>query len=653
MRAKRLAALLQNEAWLWNDIPVVQSSQLMSPFSESIRGVPIRFQGVIGKKDERIGKIDRPGWEPLEYEVLWVKPNDASSQPIAILLPKSGKGPLKPIQTGASIEVVGLYCKRFAYQSQRGSEIAPAILAAETRIDFEQTAAPSGPYAVWLRNLLSVGVWNPPQDVEAPYQAILGAVTPVIQNATEEDWGANEQSLSNVVASFLVESQRLHDLADTLLALHSPWRITNEIELAERTGMVVNVERIFLSTAPQSEAASSSGVAALLRSGMDSVFRLKVEVTGQPEPRTENEPSDTPKSQEMIVYCNQIPKEWTAGTQGSVAAVRQPVVLRGFLGNRTGSDSMAVSWFVADHLRWQIPPDRLSDQDYVATTWIPPLSRATQRLLQMGWSLDHKELVSQMQRPPRALAGSELPALYSLLRLETEEASKQDSVWDFKKLDREDLAALLKRSLRNQKELGDATCMQPVKSSGRIVRISKIEVEDSSQRKLLGRDHYYQLDCMVDIGNTTFEIPTDREPILYHHEYPATGLVRDLPEWLSQAPSPDRGGTIGDELLDTSMSFPRFRFETNAWLYRFWSYKTEEMTGSMGQQHRQVVPLLVIHDIQPTAVGLVPTTSVPDSSATLWSRTLSWIIPLLAMGAISIYVRRYSKNQPRRRQLKP
>ncbi|XZE43341.1 hypothetical protein SH467x_002899 [Pirellulaceae bacterium SH467] len=652
-RANRLAAFLQKETWLWNDIPRVQSSQLMSPFSESTRGVPIRFQGVIGKKDQRQGKIVRPGWDPFDYEVLWVKPNDVSSQPVAILLPKGQASSSTDFASGATIEVAGLYCKRFAYQSQRGSEIAPAILAADIRSESEQTDAPSGPYAVWLRSLPSLGGWNPPKDVEAPYQAILGAVGPVLQSSTDEDWRENELFLSNVIASLLVESQRLNGLADTLLSLHTPWKITNEVELAERAGIVAKVERIPLSAIPKSGTESSSGLAALVRSDLQEVYRLKVEMMAPLEPPTAKKLADAPKPEEMIVYCNRIPKEWMAGSQGGAAEVRQPVVLRGFLGTRTGSESTASQWFVADHVRWQIPSAQLANEELIAANWQPALSAPLQRLLHLGWSLDRKEIVSQQQRPPRPLAGAELPALYSLLRLESEEASQRESKWDFSKLEREDLAVLLKRTLRNQKELGDATCMQPVRSSGRIVRISKIELEDASQRELLGRDHYYQLDCMVDIGNTTFEIPTDREPILYRHEYPATGLVAELPEWLGQAQSPDRAGTISDELLDTSMSFPRFRFASNAWLYRFWSYKTEEMTGSLGQQHRQVVPLLVLHDFQPAAVGSAPSGSVSSESPASSFRLMSWIVPLLAIAAIWFYVRRYSNIQRRPRQLKP
>ncbi len=641
-RARRLAELLRKEAWLWNDVPSIQSSQLMSSFSESIRGVPIKLRGTVGKLDDRDGKVERAGWDVFEYDVLWVKPDDASSQPIAVFNPKQQNESDREWKAGDTIEVIGMYCKRFAYQSQRGSEVAPALIAAGLRTSDESVVAPSGPYSRWLRSLPSIPVWQPPKDVEAPYKAILGAVTTSLQNASQSK-SPTDSPLTHEIGSLLVESQRLQSLVDSLLAGHSPWRVTEDVEIAERSGIAVSAERIELASIPRTDIETTSGLGALLRSDLKSVYRLRVDPFPAPIASRAGEQEDAPTQGPMEVYCNQVPREWLVAFDGNVAQLRQPVSLRGFLLKRKSGESKSVTRFVTDQLLWRLPKSWSADLESARVEWQPPIAPPSRHLLEQGWSLEQKQNVSSLQRPPRGLSPTELPALFSLLKLHSQENAGSG----FQDLAREELASLLKRALRNQKELGDSTCLQPIETTGRIVRISKIDVDSQSQRELLGQDHYFQLDCMVDIGNTTFEIPAERGPIVYRHEYPATGLVLALPDWLWLAKSQDRAGTIGDELTDTAISFPRFRFTSKGWLYRFWSYKTEEMSGSLGQQHRQVVPLLVLRDLY-TAPENAQQSDAPNLPS-----ALGWLLPLFGVVAIWFYVRRYSKSQSRLRRLKP
>lgn len=641
-RASGLAERLTTEAWLWNDIPWIQSSQLMSSFSESIRGVPIKLRGTIGKIDDRDGKVESAGWDVFEYQVLWVKPDDATSQPIAVFQPKRPRLTDRKWEVGETVEVIGMYCKRFAYQSQRGSEVAPALIAAGIHLSNELLAAPHGAYAKWLRSLPSVRIWQPPKDVEAPYMAILGAVTASLRNASNSQ-NQTDGPISNQVASLLVESQRLHSLVDTLLASHSPWRVTEDVEIAERSGIVVSAEKIELASVPKTNVEAASGLAALLRSDLQAIYRLRVELFSAQPTTSSSEQAVVSKPNRIDVYCNQIPEAWSVAFEGKIAKLRQPVSVRGFLQKHKPEDVSSMECLVTDQVRWQLPESRPEDWDLENTAWQPPIPPPLKHLLERGWSLEQKQYVSSLQRPPRALTSAELPALYSLLRLQ----SLRNGESRFEDLNREELANLLKRSLRNQRELGESTCLQPIQTTGRIVRISRIDVDDESQREILGQDHYFQLDCMVDIGNTTFEILTNRAPIVYQHEYPATGLVLALPNWLWQAKSPDRAGSIGNELTDTAMSFPRFRFTSSGWLYRFWSYKTEEMSGSLGLQHRQVVPLLVLHELN------TPSENTKPPSAPISANKIGWLIPLLAVAAIWYYVRRYSKPPSRPRRLRP
>lgn len=134
----------------------------------------------------------------------------------------------------------------------------------------------------------------------------------------------------------------------------------------------------------------------------------------------------------------------------------------------------------------------------------------------------------------------------------------------------------------------------------RIVRVSRVSVDDPAMAAILGSDRYYQLDTMADIGNREYEDAGDqggdkaKEPVVYHKEYPVTCVAIDIPDWLLNA---EGSASVPDSKLE-HVWYPRLKTSGAGWFYRFWSYKTQETLQSLGVDHRQRGPLVVLDSLK-------------------------------------------------------
>jgi hypothetical protein len=185
--------------------------------------------------------------------------------------------------------------------------------------------------------------------------------------------------------------------------------------------------------------------------------------------------------------------------------------------------------------------------------------------------------------------------------------------------------------------------MEWITGKARVVRATKIPVEKVQAQSWLGSDHYYELDCMADIGNVTLEMPTENEPIIYNGEYPITILTRDLPDWLQDSELTKGASSVGSDELQ--VQYPRMRVQYSGWFYRFWSYKTQEMTQALGSQHRQIAPLVVSHNLQ------LSTEISSEKNTTVFSSNLPWWIGLAGVGVIWWFARNRLTQSGRKRIL--
>jgi hypothetical protein len=277
-------------------------------------------------------------------------------------------------------------------------------------------------------------------------------------------------------------------------------------------------------------------------------------------------------------------------SQSNRDAILQPFVVSGF-SFEENTDGKVRKVIVADNIRWKIRQDQMGA--VARNEWKPSLPEHLRYLLALGWDLSFRDELEILQSPIRPLTSSELEPLFSLIRLVS--ANGPDTKASEPKVTTS-LTKLLENTLAKGSKGRSKPSMEWLSGKARVVRATKLPVEKVREQKWLGGDHYYELDCMADIGNVTLEMPTENEPIIYHGEYPITILTRDLPDWLQDselAKGSSKEG--GDEL---QVQYPRMRVHFSGWFYRFWSYKTQEMTQALGSQHRQIAPLVVTHSLQ-------------------------------------------------------
>jgi len=183
------------------------------------------------------------------------------------------------------------------------------------------------------------------------------------------------------------------------------------------------------------------------------------------------------------------------------------------------------------------------------------------------------------------------------------------------------------------------------------VRVSSVRVEDPAQAAMLGSDRYYQLDGMADIGNRAYEDLGDKNsagnqvPILHHKEYPVTCVCLELPSWLISDAQDPKGNSRSDS---EAVWYPRMKSSASGWFFRFWSYKTQETAQSLGENHRQIGPLVVLDSL---TLGIKTTDG--DSSGSTNANTANTLTMLIGVaGALGIWWFVRTKATSKRRSLK-
>ena len=157
---------------------------------------------------------------------------------------------------------------------------------------------------------------------------------------------------------------------------------------------------------------------------------------------------------------------------------------------------------------------------------------------------------------------------------------------------------------------------------------------------MLGSDRYYQLDAMADIGNRTYEIKTDKDPIGYHNEYPVTCVSIDIPNWLMDG---EQNSESESALSIEQIWYPRKKTTASGWFFRFWSYKTLETSQSLGENQKQIGPLVVLDAL---TLG-ISTNEENASSNAKAANTITVVIGVLGTIGIWWFVRRSAKPRLR------
>ncbi len=170
--------------------------------------------------------------------------------------------------------------------------------------------------------------------------------------------------------------------------------------------------------------------------------------------------------------------------------------------------------FAAGRVAWV--PDRSHDEQQIGPSHVA--------LARLGMDAGQWELVRETNG--RGLVEEDREAFYQLLAALGRPGADELRAGRDQPLD---IVPLLERAAEHQGEL--------MAVEGLARRVMKVPVSDRDVRSRFGIDHYYEIDLFVSLGNKSLKFgkgKPDREPAVYHHDFPATLIVRELPPGLAE-----------------------------------------------------------------------------------------------------------------------
>jgi hypothetical protein len=634
-RIRELRSAVENEFLNPLQVPAVELSQLMGGDNDNYRGVPLRFRGTIAAADERTGRLQSQEWDGVVYRVWWMKPSEASSQPVAVYVPVELEPSKYEKDQKSELEILGFFTKRKAYASSRGADIAPVVFAAYVAKADGPLRRTFGPYSAWLAEHRQAANWRPPVDFKTPLTLIQSSITSnaILSKMAEDNLGDRE--LTNAFALLLVAKKHEPEM-QTLATAGQDWDVTDKLVLRKVNGWVNHIKVLNVKSL-RDVGLNTELLEVLARESLDKVYELTVQI------RREN-PNHIDK-----LFATNIPETWISLIRGDALNFKQPVEAVGFQPKDDASKEVKgkPSWLVSSQVAWKLQTDDPSSLSEL----IPNLTDVDRFLLEQGWDLANRDIMQRLQSPAQPISRQEEVGLFSLMRIASE---TRDSLADDARFKATTVAQIVKSSLSASSKSKPRPTLLWIEGNVRVVRVTRIAIDLPVQQAVLGKDHYFQLDCFAEIGNMTFEIPTETEPIIYAGEYPITCVAIELPSWLAAYQGIDiepsgagigSNDAFGSETINADIFFPRVRGKLSGWFYRFWSYRTQEMTDRLGVKHRQVTPLIVISDLQISRLD-----DSPPSQRLL--STIAWFFGLATIGAVWWVVRSYGKSK-RKKPRKP
>lgn len=609
-------------------IPKVEVSQLMS-LADSLRCSPIRFLGTIARVDP-MDSIREPGFETTEYEIFWLRPDDMSQQPVKVYAPRGNLDHGIELAEKKQVMICGFFFKRFAYAAQRGPDVAPMLMAAYVG---PTTAVASNPSTSLLpfhsTRSRQVPAWMPPIDLSKPYGLAKDRLASSMSGVFMDNVDLASLSLRDdmEVVRPLLAVTTLSPEIRLLTRSRSSWPVSDRGSIARIIGMVNRVEPIAL--VPEFASLLDREVA----------YRCRITAT-LPDGSSRN----------AILLCASVPNAWRTASAGTTNSLLQPFLADGLLlSDETGSPLLM--WSKSP--QWIAPADLPVESTPSLNSLRPEIASPHWFLMQKQWDLSWIDTIQKMQAEPiQPLSPVEHEPLFTLIRLAKQNpytdaptsSSRSTTLSISGILDKLRPANKSKTPSEKALESKQRSALERVSMEARIVRVTMVPIKEPDQMEMLGADHYYQLDVMADVGNRSYEIKTETDPIVYHKEYPVTCVMADLPDWLqnSESVGPEQSSTSTSTQAIAQTWYPRKKAILDGWFYRFWKYKTLEMSQAIGDRGRQIGPLVVIDSLHHPKSEPLASKSQPFGN-----NTLSILISALGVGAIWWFVRKRLASKPR------
>ncbi|TVQ02255.1 MAG: hypothetical protein EA381_03960 [Planctomycetaceae bacterium] len=301
----------------------------------------------------------------------------------------------------------------------------------------------------------------------------------------------------------------------------------------------------------------------------------------------------------VYALTGSVPQGWL-GVGRVPTTLAEPVTVSGVLVRPSGSSRPAA--IVAAGLGWY-PTGAAGD-----------VAEDLALLARHGFDISLVDTISRLSGKP--LLPADQAAFYGMLRAAT--AVGATAIGPARSVDAGELIRNASKSIGRRVRLG---CQ--------AVRVTRVGITDGGTRRLLGRDHYWQIDALGDLGKLTIRIDAGdemSEPAIFENRYPVSVVVAELPGFLNEAVSASPGG--GPQ---TDIAILNRRILVEGFFYRMWSYDTARMRQHGGA--KQLGPLLMASRLldgeappgDPVGVGKIGqlaaiAAAVMLASALLWFR---------------------------------
>ena len=144
------------------------------------------------------------------------------------------------------------------------------------------------------------------------------------------------------------------------------------------------------------------------------------------------------------------------------------------------------------------------------------------------------------------------------------------------------------------------------------VQVTRIAVPDSDRQEQLGRDHYFQIDAVGDLGGVVIKIEnsdTSIPPATFQSRYPVSLVTAELPTFMREMIRREQGG-------EAIVAPLRVKFGTDGFFYRLWAYDSDFMSQHGGGP--QFGPLLIaarFENLEPTSADPVGVGAIGTAAA--------------------------------------
>ncbi len=544
----------------------------LSKQAQEIRGTMVRLRG-IPASSPAASQVNAPGWGSIQYDVIWLRPDGFSQQPICIYhlknaSPSSGWPTIRDSSSKTEngtegiaatdvplMEVTGFLIKRLAYSSQRGIDVAPVLVTFD---------------AQWV------------SDLEAKHLVVARDAVSRSQSMKWIEPGTQTQNLDLLSEIFASDLESLRD--DTVLKTLTDVRFgqsddvnqesNRQIELNTVVQILHQIPRVSKPLKAALPTQSSIGPAQLgtLRGLVDEIRVFEnpnaLDDDGKPLKHFRLRVASQHEGETHYVFANHIPREWQVQ-----AELSQPIEVEGLQLEQTVDNETHRLWFT-NQPRWSwawLPDDSKHNLS-------PTSSSDWNKLGRIGFDLGQAAMVHRLSK--QSLTKGESEAFFSLI-------NATDKLMRERSMDRSTTVSTPTMSIFDCLNNNPQDTFREIAVRVHVVRVTPIIVSDELDQMALEGDRYYELDGLVDIRGKPVRLKSadGKTNLDFNDDFPVTLVCKRLPSWFSPSEQDasalvsqaklQGGDGEGDQVVE-SVWYPRRTIEVEGNFYRLWSYGTAQ-----------------------------------------------------------------------------